>query len=802
MSIAEKVKSEITLARRTGISPEIVIQPTVPNFHNSMKSKQFNTCKNNTVIDAEYSIISTQNNQHSLEYNTNYFSNNYKHDEGKISPSVQNFIKRTDKSGISKLVSSTENANFFIALIVEYFYSHKDKNQRVKCIFAFGGKERDATHYSKFQNKNVLMKYLSKNISRPPIIASLALGYLLEIRPEYCFNVFPPTKVEATNFTTQKIKEEIPSRLNARGTYYDLKGKLKIRDFSGAVEQIVCHYSFTHGNIFAVATRFQEKDGEICIKIGGAPATAWLFFRDLMSHDPLADIIVCPDLRLAMKFIEIARDGRLLERTGVIITGYIGGDETLKSLVLSDVTGHRVTILTSPGQDGWEILEKLAKRCADNGATKVDIYPWPLITDLNLSDIFPSDARANEDLVENAVDLRDIERPSMLVKKIQKMAMPLGDFKGWKNRHEMKESPGNTLIEDDAKFCITYFQDIKDVKPLNNKHSLSVSDLLNALHTALIWGYSNAGKTFFSAELAISLSTGTPCFFLSAPTPSKVCYIGGEGNKVDFKSLCLQLMKNRPEYHDLLNKNLGCYVAKGGLNILNDKNQDEIIDCLLKDKTKYLFIDNLISLSSSASNNNPSQLFKFVHKIEKIGISVILIHHANKDKQEIKGSVDLISRCQNVLHLEGREQFTEKATYSLAMKTALADDGPVTRITIDKCKIAPHFERRSVVYRVPVSGTWEWVEGDIQNGCGASKSQGINTDFESNSDESIPEAPIPPDAVKILSIMHDDTTYYRSDIEKITGFKEDRTRKSLALLMKAGVVIREGESKGTYYRKA
>ena len=802
MSIAEKVKSEITLARRTGISPEIVIQPTVPNVHNSINYHQFDTCKKNTVIDADYSIIRTQNNQHCLEYNTNYFSNNYKHDEGKISPSVQDYIKRTDKSGIPNLMNSTENANFFIALIVEHFYSHKDKNQRAKCIFAFGGNERDATHYSKFQNKDELIKYLSKNISRPPIIASLVLGYLLEIRPEYCLNAFPPTKVEATNFTTQKIKEEIPSRLNARGTYYDLKGKLKIRDFSGAVEQIVCHYSVTHGNIFAVATRFQEKNGEICIKIGGAPATAWLFFRDLMSHYPLADIIVCPDLRLAMKFIEIARDGRLLERTGAIITGYIGGDETLKSLVLSDVAGHRVTILSSPGQGGWEILEKLAKRCADNGATKVDIYPWPLITDLNLSDIFPSDARANEDLVENAVDLRDIERPSMLVKKIQEMAMPLGDFKNWKKKNEMKESPDITLTEDDTKFCITYFPDIETVKPLNHKHPLSLSDLLTALHSTLIWGYSNAGKTFFTAEFAISLSTGSPCFFLSAPRPSKVCYIGGEGNNISFKSLCLQLVENRPEHHDLLNKNLGCSVIKGGLNILDEKKQNEIISCLLKDNTKYLFIDNIISLATSASTTDPSRLFNFIQKIEKNGIAVILIHHAKKDKQEIKGSVDLISRCQNVFHLEGREQFTEKENYSLAMKKALVDDGPVTRITVDKCKVAPHFERRSVVYRVPVSGTWELVEGDIINGCEKSDDPGISLSSEITAEDSAPEAPLPPDAAKILSIMHNDTTYYRSNIEKITGFKEDRIRKSLALLMKAGFVVREGEGKGTYYRKA
>lgn len=802
MSIAEKVKSEIALARRTGISVEIVVQPTVPNLHNSMNFQQFNISKNDSVIDAEYSVINGNTNNHYIEHYYNYTNRTYEQGKPRISQSVQKYINKIDKNGVPDSVKLKEKANYFIALVAEYFYSYTEPNQRAECIFSFGGTEMEARYYSEFHQKDEFIKFLYEKTNRPPISPALALGDILGIRPENCFNAFPPTKVDTTNFITKMIKEQIPSRLNSLGTYYDLKAKLEIRDFSGVVEQIVCHYSSNCENIFAIATRCQEKNGENCIKIGGAPATAFLFSRELMYYHPLADIIICMDIQLAIEMHKIAQDGRVLERTGAIITGFFGGYQALKSLILSDVAGHRVIILSSPRQDGWEALEELAKRCSANGATKVDIYPWPLITDHSLAKISSSGARVDKDLLEHAVDIRDIERPSILVKKIQDTSMTFNDFTGWMKKNEVKESHNNTITEDDPKFCITYFQDIKNVKPLNNKHPLSVSDLFTALHTALIWGYSNAGKTFFSAELATSLSTGTPCFFLSAPTPSKVCYIGGEGNMVDFKSLCLQLMKNRPEYHDLLNKNLGCYVIKGGLNILNDKNQDEIIDCLLKNKTKYLFIDNLISLASSASNNNPSQLFKFVHKIEKIGIAVILIHHANKDKQEIKGSVDLVSRCQNVLHLEGREQFTEKETYSVAMKTALADDGPVTRITVDKCKVAPHFERRSVVYRVPVSGTWEWVEGDIKNGYGVSENQDRNTAFESNSDEPIPEAPIPPDAAKILSTMDNNKSYYRSELEKATSFKEDRIRKNLALLMETGLVIREGQSKGTYYRKA
>ncbi len=802
MSIAEKVKSEIALARRTGISVEIVVQPTVPNLHNLINFQQFNISKNDNVIDAEYSVINGNTNNNYIEHYCNYNDSAYEQGKPRISQSVQKYINKIDKNGVPDSVKLKENANYFIALVTEYFYSYTEPNQRAECIFAFGGTEREARHYSEFHQKDELIKFLYEKTNRPPIIPALALGDILRIGPEKCFNAFPPTKVDATNFTTKIIKEEIPSRLNALGTYYDLKAKLVIRDFRGAAEQIVCQYSSNRGNIFAVATRFQKKGGEACIKIGGAPATAWLFSRVLMSRHPSAGIVICPDIRLAIEFHQIAQDGRVLERTDTIITGFFGGYQALKSLVLCDVVGRRVTILSSPGQDDWEALEELAKRCSANGATKVDICPWYLITDHSPTETSPSGERANKDLFEHAVDLLNNERPSILVKKIQKMAMHLDGFIDWKKRNEAKKSHNNTISKDDSKFCITYFQDIKHANPLNNKNSLSVSDLFTALHTALIWGYSNAGKTIFSAELATSLSTGTPCFFLSAPTPSKVCYIGGEGNMVDFKSLCLQLLKNRPEHRDLLNKNLGCYVIKGGLNILNDNKQDEIIDCLLKDKIKYLFIDNLISLASSASNNNPSQLFNFVHKIEKIGIAVILIHHANKDKKQIKGSVDLVSRCQNVLHLEGREQFTEKETYSEAMETALADDGPVTRITVEKCKVAPHFERRSVVYRVPVSGTWEWVEGGIANGFDARENQDRNTEFEFNSDESIPEAHIPPDAEKLLSVMNNNTSYYRADLEKTTGFKADRVLKNLTLLIDAGLVIREGEGKGTYYHKA
>lgn len=72
--------------------------------------------------------------------------------------------------------------------------------------------------------------------------------------------------------------------------------------------------------------------------------------------------------------------------------------------------------------------------------------------------------------------------------------------------------------------------------------------------------------------------------------------------------------------------------------------------------------------------------------METLGIDVIVLHHAGKADENFKGPVDLVSLCQNVIHLEGRNQLVGDDGLLSELTGALGEDGPVVRMTIEKCK--------------------------------------------------------------------------------------------------------------------
>ncbi len=234
----------------------------------------------------------------------------------------------------------------------------------------------------------------------------------------------------------------------------------------------------------------------------------------MIAQHSTAVVIICLDMRIAMSLRKIAREARLFEKSNVIISGCYNGHSALKALNLKELLGHEVVIIPESTQESLDSIDDWTGRCEKAGATSVTIYPWPIIDD----DSLPSFSEIGP--WEQISRINNIERPSLLITRIQERAMDSDAFKDWKKGTPKNDDPENIPTEDNTKFRITYLQDINDAKPLNILHTLSVSDLFNPLSTSIIYGYSNVGKTFFTAEIAASLSTGTPCFFLSAPKPS------------------------------------------------------------------------------------------------------------------------------------------------------------------------------------------------------------------------------------------------------------------------------------------
>ncbi|MGE4297915.1 MAG: AAA family ATPase [Desulfovibrionaceae bacterium] len=764
--------------------------------------------RSSRIIDAQYCVISKTPKQPSL-FPLSYdpFASSSNAATKSLAEKSAHLLQKFDRSGLPEVLKQGCQALFFIALVEDEFAFRATPEMRAQIIAALGGLGSEgAREWSLYMQSDVgIIHWASRKLNRTPTVVAMVLGHLLGLRPEYCFTSFPPaTDIENRSQTGRQVRELIPDQLGCLGRKFELKAVDRQKDISGIVEQAVCLYGSGKEEIFVIATRFLIEQGGLTLKIGAEPANSWLFSRDLIALHPSADLFICLDNHHALHFRRIAREGRVLDRTGVIVSGFFGCDDALKSLVLSDVAGHRVILLSSPGQSGWESIPKLAKGCIDNGAASVEVYPWPLIIDDR-----PLESSLDQDgakaLWAEAVDIRAVELPSRLVANIKAKAMPFDTLKEWTKivGLEAADAPDKKDTKNGLRFVS--LSEIPDKSPLAVGPSVYTSGMFNSSYTTLIWGPSNAGKSWVAVEIAVALATGTSCFFLAASAPIKVGYLDGEMGGADFKIRCVQLMQGRAARRDFLDENLNVVPTKGGLNILDAQDQKAILSGLVENRIKLFVIDNILSLAPAASKSNATPLFDFINLVERQGIAVLMAHHAGKSAKDFKGPVDLVSLSQNVLHLEGRDQIAEHTheedAPSEVLTAALADDGPVVRIIVDKCKVAPHLERKKYIYRLPVGESWELVEGEVDNGDAATDTLRSVEAANSLPESVAPAVLLPPDAVKVLDAMQNRLPYYRSDIEKCTNYKGDRVLKSLNLLIEARLVSREVKGRSTFYRK-
>lgn len=724
------------------------------------------------------------------------------------SEKVAESLQQLGNSSVPVCMRGNQQADFYISLVCHEFFSQNNW-VKSKIIRAVGGSDTEVKFWEAHSCFDDFLSWLMKKLNRGPVISALVLGKLMCLKPEYCFNAFSedaPQKVSHTLGTS--VEDATPKSIVVNGINFKRLHMDIQRDIDGSITQAVCHYSDGKNDIFALAVRVPGEQGKDYLKIGMKTAAAHLLSRDMIVFNPKAPVLICMDIKVAIFFREATREGHVFKRTGVIVSGFAGGGETQKGLLLSDVAGHPVTIVSAPGQEGWDGVDLLAKRCLESGSADVSVYPWPIVQG-DAPDISPYKPEMQDVLLAKTIDLATLELPSQLVAHIRSEAIPFEDMASWKKSVLLLEAatvrteceqPRQVEIE------IVPFGLLPEAASREDNAPVAVRQMFTPQHTSLFWGASNAGKSWMGIELTIALATGTAYFFFAASAPCKVCYLDGEVGS-DFKARGNQLLQDRKECLSLLEANLLVFSVKGGLNILNGETQQVLIDKLQEAGVEYIVVDNLLSLAPSASKSNSTPLFDFIHRVEKLGIGVIVLHHAGKTGKDFKGPVDLASLCQNVIHLEGRDQLEGEMTkghegdewLSPELAGAFEEDGPVVRMTIEKCKVAPEIERRKMVYKLPVGGVWEFVEGDMSTPTPKSSDSPI----AGGTPEILPvdSTPLPPDAQKLFNAMKKGQSYNRSGLEEITGFTTKKTLNVLKFLFEINLISQRGEGKSTYYFK-
>ena len=714
---------------------------------------------------------------------------------------VDDVLRQLDRSGTPACMRDSQQADFYISLIGYEFISLSNW-AKGSIIRAVGGNIADVKRLQFHLRLDDFLPWVVKKLNRGPVISALVLGNLMDLKPELCFSAFPEAAQQRVqNSLEASVEDATPKSLVVGGTNFKRMHMDIQRDLNDSITQAVCHYSDGKNDIFALAVRVEGEHGKDLLKIGMQAAAAHLLSRDMIVTHEKASVLICVDIKVAISLRVVARDGCVFDRTGVIVSGFAGGDDALKGLLLSDVAGHSVTIVSSPGQKGWDGVDLLAKRCIENGATDVNIYPWP-IAQGDAPDLSPYKPEMQDDIRAKSTDLGVIELPSHLVARIRREALPIEKLASWKKNVLLLEAA--TVRTEREQICLTDFEivtfdQLPDAAPREDNASVAVRQMFTPQYTSLIWGPSNAGKSWMGIELAISLTTGTPYFYFTSSPACKLCYLDGEVGS-DFKARGNQLLQGREECLPLLSKNLHVISAKGGLNILDEKMQEVLISKLQEAEVNYMVIDNLLSLAPAAAKSNSTPLFDFIHRVETLGIGVIVLHHAGKTGKDFKGPVDLVSLCQNVIHLEGRNQLVgDDGLLSPELTGALGEDGPVVRMTIEKCKVAPELECREMVYKLPVGGTWAFVEGDMP----VLAQEGSSKNPEgSDHNPSVARSNLSPAQQKAYSffVQSPERDVTNKDIQNLLRVKEGASRNMLKALEQMGHIERRGTDNQTTYR--
>lgn len=747
----------------------------------------------------------------SLSYNQASYQTNAGHDFPEISPKVRQVLAGIDGSNLPSALRADSNAEVFSSL-VEWEFARLAADRRGRLLMELGidvarlcrfGRRRN----SKNDNGNEsILSLASSSLNRGPLEAAQVVGRVLGLKPEYCFHTFPAGSNTPPPLPTRTsiIVEYIPKQLIVRGRSYQLEDVDYLHDFSGFKEQAVCRYTNGDDNFFMLASRV-ERDGESALRIGAAPASAWLYSRTRMARYREAPVLLCLDMRVAMHFREKARESRLFERTGIIVSGCFGGATAFHALHYKDLAGHPVVIIPDATREGLKGAENWAERCVKEGAASVSVYPWPIIAPgvPVLDDFCPREPWEKE-LWGRAVCLDRIELPSKLAQDVCHQSIATADYRGWMASVGLVSVPAEGVREHKGTVQFLRLGDIQGKKP-GTTHILTLDILITSRYTTLIWGCSNAGKSWVAIQLVLAMAGGFKAFGLAAMVPRHVCYLDGEVGGEDFKARCQQLLQGNPDAQVLVNQNLSV-LPQSGLNILDAACSQKVIEQLCHEKADVLVIDNLLSLAPSAAKSNADGLFNFVRQVEQAGIAVIIVHHSGKDGTNFKGSGDLASLSQNVIRLDGREQLASQENRSPELEEVCQADGPVVRMTVTKCKVAPQLERKSCTYHLPVGGGWHHIEGFLADVEQSPTPEALSTApraMESPvvSTRDVDMRSLSPDEEKVFSALKEQKSS-RAELETRTGLKADKLGGILRNLSDRGLIVKQGNGKATYYRCA
>ena len=192
-----------------------------------------------------------------------------------------------------------------------------------------------------------------------------------------------------------------------------------------------------------------------------------------------------------------------------------------------------------------------------------------------------------------------------------------------------------------------------------HKAEYIIKDVIKAKTLTMIFAPSGQGKTWLSLSIALAVANAKDVFegWKTSSTPRGVAFFSGEMTTEDLEDRVTDL---NYIYNDSENENILAPPPK--VMNLCEKDDQKVVDGLINAfnrendvKISLLILDNLNTLAEDATTKSGwDKFFKWTEEKKKEGITVIVIHHPNKEGKYY-GTSHIVNRLDLMIHAADKD---------------------------------------------------------------------------------------------------------------------------------------------------
>jgi hypothetical protein len=219
-----------------------------------------------------------------------------------------------------------------------------------------------------------------------------------------------------------------------------------------------------------------------------------------------------------------------------------------------------------------------------------------------------------------------------------------------------------------------------------------------------MFGLRGSGKTWFAWKMAINISKGKDFGPWKCDRPWKTLYIDGEMPISSMRERML-LLDSAPFENLYLMSHDDLADEEVILNLCKEKQQELLLTYCVENRIKVLFLDNLSCLYSGMKENEADSweyVLGWLLRFRRAGIAVVIIHHANRDGNEMRGTSRREDAAFWVVKISQNHDFGEmrSGTTFTTSFTKNRDDNGIHEKSIDWTFKTDSFKHTSVSWQL------------------------------------------------------------------------------------------------------